>query len=282
MTEHRQPLPTLDGAAGPALPITRQRAEDLVDAALAEAGAPAPRLSRRFTWLAAAMLFTIAGTGAALGSYLASGTSPSVPEPADRTNAAEPTAPANEEPAPDPVQPREQLAPTDIEVNQDEANQDLEPEPVVDARPDVRRLTRPLSRRARPEASPAPAEDLLRTANALRAERRWRSAAETYARVVEADPNGGASYSARVALAGLYVEHLRRPTEALALYRAALRQRPTGALAEEARYGMAEAARATGNPRAEASALESYLRAHPTGAMAARARARLGELGVSP
>jgi tetratricopeptide (TPR) repeat protein len=129
--------------------------------------------------------------------------------------------------------------------------------------------------------APAPvrdAEDLLLRANRLRAERRWADAEQTYAQVLRAAPGSDAAYAAAVAAAALRLERLGRPQAALELYERALADRPGGALAEEAAFGVAECRRALGDAAGEAQALRRFLADWPSALMAGRARARLEEL----
>jgi hypothetical protein len=121
-------------------------------------------------------------------------------------------------------------------------------------------------------------EDLLAAANAARAAHHWREADALYARVVSAAPAELAQQTALVASASLHLEHLGDPTGAIRRFRAALAAGPRDALAEDARWGLAEAARATGDAAAEAHALDDFLAHHASSPRAARARVRRTEL----
>jgi hypothetical protein len=138
-----------------------------------------------------------------------------------------------------------------------------------------------LERAARPETRPrlrAEPDDLLQIANDLRARSRWRDAERAYRRVAERAPGSEGAYAANVAVASLLLDQLHDPRGALRLYRQTLSARPQGALAEEARWGMAEAYRRTGNRQAEEAALRTFLAAHPHSLMKARAQSRLEDL----
>jgi len=135
---------------------------------------------------------------------------------------------------------------------------------------------------ASPTAEPEPpsAEDLLATANRWRARRLWADAERAYVRAMHASPGSDASYTAGVAAGSLRLERLGRPADAAGLFAAALRDRPRGALAEEAAFGLAECYRAMGDALREAEALRRFLAGWPGAAMADAARARLAELAA--
>ena len=122
-------------------------------------------------------------------------------------------------------------------------------------------------------------EDLLRTANRLRADKSWAEAARTYERVIERYESSGQAYPAMLAAAALRLERLSDPAGALRLYQRALRTRPTGSLAEEARFGEARSHRALGQSDAERAALQQFVSSHSSSWRAGQARARLRELG---
>lgn len=122
------------------------------------------------------------------------------------------------------------------------------------------------------------ADDLLGEANAKRAAKQWRESDALYTRVVRRAPNSLAAQTALVASASLRLEHLGDPHGAATRFRRALAIAPNGALAEEARWGIAEAARALHDDAAEARALDDFLAHHAASPLAARARARRSEL----
>jgi len=116
---------------------------------------------------------------------------------------------------------------------------------------------------AAPSPAPAAAQDLLAVANRLRAERRWREAADGYARVVTIAPRSDAAYVALIARAGLLLDRLGQPREALELFDRALAARPRGPLTEETQYGIAGCYRALGNVAAERAALHAFQASYP-------------------
>lgn len=124
----------------------------------------------------------------------------------------------------------------------------------------------------------APPADLLAFANERRKLRAWREADAFYQAVVSRFPSSDAAVVAAVASAALHLQHLADPTGALQAYRRTLGARPTGPLAEEARWGIADAHRALGNARAEAAALRAFVGNHPDSALASTARRRLAQL----
>ncbi len=133
-------------------------------------------------------------------------------------------------------------------------------------------------RPSRPHGKPATPEDLLAEANAERAAHRWPAADALYARVVAEAPRSLAAQTALVASASLHLEHLGDAGGAARRFRAALAAGPHGALAEDARWGLAEAARATGDVAAERAALDDFLAHHAGSPLAPRARERRGAL----
>jgi hypothetical protein len=144
-----------------------------------------------------------------------------------------------------------------------------EPEPEAERRPETVVLP-----------DNAPVEDIVALANQRRKEKRWRAAEELYERVMRDHAGTDAATIATVASASLHLDHLADPAGALSRFHRALRVRPRGPLAEEARWGVAETHRALGDEAAERAALRRFLSAHPGSVNAARARQRLAELGA--
>jgi hypothetical protein len=135
------------------------------------------------------------------------------------------------------------------------------------------------AQRARPHRPETrEAADLLGEANAKRAAKQWRESDALYTRVVRRAPKSLAAQTALVASASLHLEHLADPRGASRRFSRALAIAPDGALAEEARWGLAEAARARHDDAAEARALDDFLAHHAGSPLAARARARRSEL----
>lgn len=265
-------LPSLDDHPGPARRIASSKSAamvaSIVEAAMRDAPAPIeikpePRPAvrsapRRLIPVLAAALVAAAVVGAAAAVITTRYFTP-----AQAPKASPPSAPAAPAPAPT-VTP---TVPAEIE---------MEASAPIEARP--RRKPAPPSRDHKvlpPDAAP---EDVLALANQRRKERAWRDADQLYRRVIKSHPRSDAAIVAEVASATIHLEHLEDAAGALAGYRRALRARPGGALGEEARWGIAEAYRARGDARQEATALRLFLDAHPGSAMASAARKRLAEL----
>jgi hypothetical protein len=162
--------------------------------------------------------------------------------------------------------PRRKVAPEPVPVAPEHAP--VEPAPVP-----------PLPESA-PLPSNAPVEDIVSLANQRRKEKRWRAAEELYELAMRDHAGTDAAAIATVASASLHLDHLADPAGALRRFHKALHLRPDGALAEEARWGLAETHRALGDGAAERAALRTFLSAHPRSVNAGRARQRLAELGV--
>jgi hypothetical protein len=121
-------------------------------------------------------------------------------------------------------------------------------------------------------------DDLLGEANAKRAEKEWRDSDLLYGRVVDKAPKSLAAQTALVASGSLHLEHLRDPRGAAKRFRRALELAPSGGVAEDARWGLAEALRALHDDKGEAAALDDFLAHHASSPLATRARARRAEL----
>lgn len=290
-------LPPLDDRPGPARRLSSAASaamvRSIVDAALAaqieepaEAqAAPSARSwsARRLLAPAAAALLVIsfgAGAGALVGHYVVNASvEPVEPPRALRAPKAAPRVASP--PAPSPQELMELPAPVPV----------APPAPTLapsHRRHKIRRHVRaPISAGAPitlPEIeeidlATAPVEDLLAVANERRRERLWGEADELYRTVVHRFPKTDAAAVAEVASAALHVEQLGDPAGALEAYQRALSERPTGSLAEEARWGIVEAWRALGDPARESAALAQFLEHHPNSALAPAARRRQGELG---
>jgi hypothetical protein len=159
--------------------------------------------------------------------------------------------------------------------------------PSTPRRPAPAKLTKPAlahPHRHPPVAAPpvvaAAPDDLLAEANAARVAHRWREADALYSRVAAGGQADLAVQAALVASASLRLEHLGDPAGAARRFRAALAAGPRDSLAEDARWGLVESARATADPAGELRALDDFLSHHAGSARAARARARREELGA--
>ena len=254
------PLPlALDGHAGPATRIGRDRAAAMVEAAmLAYDGAAAPpptRSARGRVWglAAGSLLAVVAGVAAARYYYVGQrAANDPAPVPARRVVAT----PHSPEPMPEVV---------------DEPSAEPLALPAAEKRLQPTNLERS-----------AP-EDLLQRANRLRAAGQFRQAAQTYQQVYEHYPRSTLAYVARVAAASIELEHLSNPTRARRLFEQALSAQPHGALDLEARQGLGTALRDLEDRRAEVRVLESLVNAHPDSPAARRAQVRLHEIaGDSP
>ncbi len=266
-------LPRLDGLPGPARALTPARSaamvKSIIDAAIADphvlarAEAPARMGWRRALRFAAAILFCFSGAVApALVRHVRHTVAP-------RTSVEPPRQPGprregKQDLAPPAVEPPRTVAP---------APHPMPPAPVV-------RVPRPNVAPAEEEldVEKAPPEDLLALANERRRVRDWGGADRLYRATSRRFPHSDAAVVAGVASATLHLEQLRDAAGALRDYRLALATRPTGPLAEEARWGIAEAERALGDSAAEALALRDFLANHPGSALAPVARHRQAEL----
>lgn len=148
----------------------------------------------------------------------------------------------------------------------------------IDERP-ARQQPKPhRSDKERPADKQPTVDDLLGEANAKRAEKEWRESDLLYGRVVDKAPKSLAAQTALVASGSLHLEHLRDPRGAAKRFRRALELAPSGAVAEDARWGLAEALRALHDDNREAAALDDFLAHHASSPLASRAKARRAEL----
>lgn len=257
----------LDAGPGPALPISTSHADAIVEAALAGAGyGPGGGSGGSGAGTAAGTKLAIIGGAAIVAIAVAllvgrrhRGHEEAVP-PADAAIADDrggsgSLALTDEPPAPPTVAPL--------------ADANTSEEITIDP------PAGPTRTKAAPKASAA---DLLGEANAKRAAKQWRESDRLYARVVDRAPRSLAAQSALIASASLHLEHFRDPKGAAQRLRKALAIAPSGALAEEARWGLAEAARALHDRNAEAAALDDFLAHHASSPLAPRAKARRAEL----
>ena len=255
---------------GPAPRIDAVSAQRLIAQAVDGAAAPrvAPLRIKRYGWLLAAAL-VITGSAAAMYARHASLEAERAARPAPARARA--TAPAN---AADTQTTAAAAAPAHV----------AEPAAHAQQAPDAREVVTTDARDLQPavsENAAAGVQDLLRRANRLRGEGRYRSAERTYLRAVAQSPGGATAYSARVAAAALRIERLNDPRGALQLYGDALRAEPDGALGPEIHEGMAQAFRRLGQPARERQALNALLGEQSDGPAAERARGRLRELDAS-
>jgi hypothetical protein len=213
-------------------------------------------------------------------------------DPADE-RASDPIEPAGIEPA--------GIEPEEIEPEEGDGRDGLERSPARRQRASSRtrsrtpRRSRPApavelappgpppapDRSAIPLPSDAPVGDIVSLANQRRKDKRWRAAEALYERAMRDHAGTDAAAIATVASASLHLDHLDDPAGALRRFHRALRLRPDGPVAEEARWGLAETHRALGDDAAERAALRAFLSAHPRSVNAALARRRLAQLGAA-
>ena len=127
---------------------------------------------------------------------------------------------------------------------------------------------------------PSDTQELLASANALRAQRRWVLAERHYRQALGEGAADQQRYVALVAAASINVQHLGRPERALEQFRRALALRPNGELSEEAQLGVAECQRALGDAQAERLTLQRFAAAHPHSWMMESVTHRLAELAA--
>jgi hypothetical protein len=264
-------LLSVDGD-GPAARIDATAAARMVENVLAGAViAPAratqrPRM-RKAGWLLAAALVL---TGSAAAMYAAQHAARPIEHAAQSSSGSAYHAPAATEPQPEvaaqpaPARPAADLAPA-----------------AAPAAPVAALMPEHAATAARVPARASGADDLLQHANRARGDGDYRGAERTYLRAVAASPHGLTAYAARVAAAGLRLEHFDDARGALQLYAQALRAQPAGSLTPEIHEGMAHAYRALGRVADERRALQALLSGQLSGPAAERARARLQVLDAS-
>ncbi|MBN1771351.1 MAG: protein kinase [Deltaproteobacteria bacterium] len=131
---------------------------------------------------------------------------------------------------------------------------------------------------ADPSAGGNPSTELLALARRRRATRDWTGAADAFRELLANHPGTSEARTALVGLADLCQGQLGDPAQALGLYVRYLADAGGGALAEQARYGRAQALGRLGRTAEEAAAWRDYLERHADSARAPAARARLTEL----
>jgi Tetratricopeptide repeat len=282
---------------------------------------PSQLRGRRLVWLLAAAIVVTAGAASAgiyswLGQAPAhqapalreaheigqTSTDPApdpAPEPAPAPAPDSTSAPG---PAPDtaelPVLAEESPGPSSGELLKDDGDGASDEPRAEPPRRTRQRPSRPADARTQRRAgsrSPAPAtptapatppasttsEDLMKQANEQRRARQWQAAEVLYQRVVREHPGTSAAYVAAIAAASIRLDHLGDARGALRLYQSALASGVNRVLAEEARWGLAEAHRALGDHAREARALQDFVARHPGSPLIPQARARLGALGAA-
>jgi hypothetical protein len=273
-------LPPLDAQPGPASRISRARAANIVSLAMgfetrSRIDVKRPRLRRR-GWAKVAFLsaaaFILPVTVVAGAVRFVAGRRPM---PAALFVAARPAAPPHTEPKA-PPRAVEVAPPPAIEVAPAETVDTVEAPPPA---PEVRVKPAAVARPAAVETSP---RDMLQQANDLRAQRQWLAATQIYEKTLRTFPGRAEAYSAMVAAGVLRLDQLGDPKGALALFSSAVRARPRGPLAEEARWGAIQSYRVLGDRASEKAALQEFVTLHPQSLLAWRALARLRELRGEP
>jgi tetratricopeptide (TPR) repeat protein len=131
--------------------------------------------------------------------------------------------------------------------------------------------------RPAPVAVPGPA-DLLRQAQALRAERNWPQVIATYRELIARYPRSAEGRSSLVSLGNVLLDHAQRPAEALQAFDTYLHWGRQTTLAPEAAFGRALALRALGRRTEEVAELKRFLAEFPNAIQAPRVRRRLEQL----
>ncbi len=126
-----------------------------------------------------------------------------------------------------------------------------------------------------PGGSRPNADDSMGAANALRAERRWASAAKAYSQIANLHANTAQGSVAALAAGALYLEHLSAPRRALELYKRSLQN---SGLSAEATMGIANCYRALGDRSSEITTLKKLLSANPSALLTERVKRRLAAL----
>lgn len=290
-----QGLPALDDQVGPAEPLSQDAQQALVQAAIAAAfplppppagdastpsTAPAAsnsatvgslgRLARRGFLAAGAV--GLVGAGAALWSR-ERGLLRSRPGSAAGVAPASPMSPAVPTVAPS----RDAQGASAVDSAPSRPSAAIEAKAPA-APPASRASETSSSPRVASDRKGADASDLLQRANERRRQGRFAEAVAIYQQVLSRYPGSDAAYVARVSAGMLYVDRLRDPGRARALFQGALKQQPRGALHEEARLGLAEAWRALGDAKQERAALQDFLRHHPQALARPQAERRLQAL----
>ena len=288
-----EPLFDLDEPAGPARPIDATRSAAIIDAALRGAGFPpggggggggsgGHAAAGGKSAVAAKLALVAGGAAIAVAAWLVV-RAPAPPAVTPAPVASAPVARPPESPPPpapasaaappsdEAAAPASVAAPTGASDEAAAPAPDRAPPgaPQPPARPRSRPREHSIVRIVRvvgASRTPAGAEDLLARANAARAAHDWRAADALYRRVARAGagPSGAtgggnaglAAQTALVASAELHLEHLGDPAGAARRFRAALTGGAGAALAEDARWGLAESARALGDAAAERRALD--------------------------
>lgn len=252
---------SLDGADGPARPLSSTAADALIANVLDGVGAPPNGGSGSSAAAGKGLIGAKIAVGIAVLAMAGGGGLLTMREPRDRFVA--------NVPRPSPAAPEEagvHVAPAEPDMVFEELLPE-EPEPVV------------REARREPAAPQVAPPDLLAEANRLRRAGSYGEAEATYRRIVQLSPRSREAHVARVAAAGLRLDRLNDPQGAARMYREA--SRGSGGLAAEATFGLARASRALGDRAAETQALRSIVERFPRSPYVRPATDRLRSLGVN-
>lgn len=290
-----------DGAKLAAWTAAAVAAASSAPASVGSAGAGATKGGLGAAWIVAGVTVVAGGVAALLALADPDGdgspsdadpiatVAPPTPSPAQGPTAAPRSEGEDRVRAPEPV-------PTPgsdgIDAPVEGADRDPVPpiQPAVDDEPTSERRAAPASLRRRRSPAPEPtpndepdmgAAELYARANRARRTADAQAAIEDYRTLQRRFPRSRQALMSRVTLGRMLLERGER-TAALDLFEAYLASSSDGTMAEEARWGRAEALAGLGRTAEERRAWEELLRAHPTSVHAPRARARLGSTGGGP
>jgi hypothetical protein len=258
-------LASLDGADGPARPLSTAATNALIDSVLDGVGAP-PSGGSSGAAAGKGLIGAKIAVGIAVLAMAGGGGLLTMREPRERFVA--------NVPRPSPSVEEAGVAPV---VTAPEEEPDMVFEELLPEEPEARAERTP-ERRA-PAAPAVTPPDLLAEANRLRRSGSYAQAEATYRQVVQLNPRGREAHVARVAAASLRLDRLNDPAGAASLYRQAARG--SGGLAAEATFGLARASRALGDRGAETQALRAVVERFPRSPYARPATDRLRSLGVN-
>jgi tetratricopeptide (TPR) repeat protein len=248
-----QELSPLDGDLGPALRITAEQEDNMIESVLDQWSGTLPAVQRSWAWLKvagyvfAAIIATSTASMAAWEYFYR-------PEPAPSpTRVLVPVADPPSSPPP-------VIAPIVQTPKQPEAPA-VVPTPRRKVRSKAKRMTK--------------AEDLLKQANALRRVQDWQRAARAYASVAQKFAGSDSDYVASVSEAEIQLNQLQNLARAKACYRRALKLRPSGVLEAEILFGLASVYREEADLEAEKKTLRVIVQQHGHSPFAALAKERL-------
>jgi outer membrane protein assembly factor BamD (BamD/ComL family) len=119
---------------------------------------------------------------------------------------------------------------------------------------------------------------LTQEAQSCLIDRDWTCAAARYREVLTRFPRRPESMAVLISLAKIEMRYLGAPKDALTHYKTYQRRAPSGPLAEEALFGIAEAYRHLGVADKEEMTLSRFIEQYPESSLVQKARARLKQL----